>query len=59
MNIDLDYLITNNREEMLKSREVINGTIDRYMLSQGYSKSPKTKNPHSLDSWVYDYIGAN
>jgi predicted nucleotidyltransferase component of viral defense system len=59
VDIDLDYLITNSREEMLESREVINTTIDRYMVSQGYSKNPKTKNPHSLDSWVYDYMGAS
>jgi predicted nucleotidyltransferase component of viral defense system len=59
VDIDLDYLITNSREEMLESREVINRTIDHYMVSQGYSKNPKTKNPHSLDSWVYDYMGAS
>jgi hypothetical protein len=53
----MDYLISNSREEMLENRELIN-TIDSYMLSQGYKKSPKTKNPHSLDSWVYDYMGA-
>lgn len=29
------------------------------MLSQGYTKNAKTKSPHSLDSWVYDYIGAS
>ena len=44
---------------MLERREVINNTIDRYMVSQGYLKNPKTKNPHSLDSWVYDYMGAS
>lgn len=59
VDIDLDYLINNSREEMLESREAINNKIDRYMVSQGYSKNPKTKNPHGLDSWVYDYIGAN
>ena len=59
VDIDLDYLITNSRKEMLESREVINSTINRYMASQGYSKNPKTKNPHSLDSWVYDYLGAS
>lgn len=59
VDIDLDYLITNSREEMLESREIINNTIDRYMVSSGYSKNHKTKNPHSLDSWVYDYIGAS
>ena len=52
VDIDLDYLINNSREEMLEQRELIYGTIDRYMLSQGYSKNAKTKNPHSLDSWV-------
>lgn len=59
VDIDLDYLITSSREEMLESRGVINSTIDRYMISQGYSKNSRTKNPHSLDSWVYDYMGAS
>jgi predicted nucleotidyltransferase component of viral defense system len=56
VDIDLDYLKTDSREEMLKNRDVINSDIERYMISQGYIKSPKTKNPFSLDSWVYEYI---
>ncbi len=44
---------------MLEQRELINSTIHRYMLSQGYTINEKTKNPHSLDSWVYDYIGVS
>lgn len=59
VDIDMDYLITNSREEMLESRKNINSNIDRYMVSHGYSKNPKTKNPHSLDSWIYDYTGAS
>jgi len=59
VDIDLDYLITNSREEMLKSRESINSIIDRYMLSQRYTMNPKTKDPHSLDSRVYDYMGVS
>ena len=59
VDLDLDYLVPNSRDEMLEKREVINSVIDRYMVSQGYLKNPKTKNPHSLDSWVYDYIGAS
>jgi predicted nucleotidyltransferase component of viral defense system len=59
VDIDMDYMINNSREEMLEQRELINGMIDRYMLSQGYTKNEKTKNPHSLDSWVYDYIGTS
>lgn len=59
VDIDMDYLGNNSRVEMLEQREIINSTIDRYMISQGYTKNEKTKNPHSLDSWVYDYIGAS
>ena len=36
VDIDLDYQVTNSRELMLESREFINQTIDRYMVSQGY-----------------------
>ena len=56
VDIDLDYLGADSREEMLKKREVINLTLSKFMLASGYSLSPKTKNPHSLDSWVYEYI---
>lgn len=59
VDIDMDYLIGNSREEMLEHRELINGTIHRYMLSRGYTKNERTKSPHSLDSWVYDYVGAS
>lgn len=58
VDIDMDYLVSNSREEMLESREKINSVIEHYMISQGYTKSPKTKNPHSLDSWVYEYMCA-
>lgn len=58
VDIDLDYLIADSRDEMLENRERINSVIDRYMVSQGYLKSPKTKTPHSLDSWVYEYMSA-
>lgn len=56
VDIDLDYLKADSKEEMLANREIINSIVDRYMVSQGYTKSPKTKTPHSLDSWVYEYI---
>ncbi|MBU5424888.1 nucleotidyl transferase AbiEii/AbiGii toxin family protein [Tissierella pigra] len=59
VDIDLDYLITNSREEMLENRNIINSTIDRFMVSQGYQMNPRTKNPHSLDSWIYDYTGVS
>lgn len=59
VDLDFDYMVSNTREEMLLHRTLINETIDRFMLLQGYSKNTKTKNPHSLDSWVYDYFGAS
>ena len=58
VDIDLDYLKTDSRDDMLKNREKINSVIDRFMASQGYNKSPKSKTPHSLDSWVYKYTNA-
>ncbi|MDD4048675.1 MAG: nucleotidyl transferase AbiEii/AbiGii toxin family protein [Clostridia bacterium] len=58
VDIDLDYLKANSRDEMLENRQVINFVIDRYMISQGYLKSSKTKTPYSLDSWVYEYMSA-
>ncbi len=58
VDIDLDYLKTDSRDEMLKNREVINRVIEMRMTSQGYTKSPKTKIAHSLDSWVYGYVNA-
>lgn len=59
VDIDMDYLITNSREEMLDNREIINKTINRYMSLQGYTVNPKTKNPHSLDSWIFSYQGVS
>lgn len=35
VDIDMDYLVNNSREEMLEQRMLINSTIDRYMVSQG------------------------
>ena len=58
VDIDLDYLKSDSREEMFKNRKLIHTIIERYMLSQRYTQSPKTKNPHSLDSWVYEYSNA-
>jgi len=58
VDIDLDYLGDDSRDEMLNRREVINLTLSKFMLASGYSLSPKTKNPHSLDSWVFEYVNA-
>lgn len=58
VDIDLDFHSDCTREEMLTARSAINTEIQSYMASQGYLLSPNTKNPHSLDSWVFIYQNA-
>lgn len=58
VDIDLDFSKDCNRDEMTAHREIINENILNFMFSQGYALSPNTKNPHSLDSWVYFYQNA-
>jgi len=56
VDIDLDYLINDSKEEMLHNREVINTTLARFMELSGYNLSAKSKKQHSLDSRVYEYV---
>ena len=58
VDIDLDFHKDCTREDMLQYRAAINAEIMAYMTSQGYNLSPNTKNPHSLDSWVFFYKNA-
>ena len=58
VDIDLDFHKDCTREQMLEYRKDINAEILAYMTSQGYNISPNTKNPHSLDSWVFFYQNA-
>lgn len=55
VDIDLDYMMNNSKDEMLIDREIINKTINEYMISQGYVLNLKTRNHHSLDSMIFDY----
>ncbi|MDD6786892.1 MAG: nucleotidyl transferase AbiEii/AbiGii toxin family protein [Bacteroidales bacterium] len=58
VDIDLDFCVNCSREEMLQMRQNINEEILLYMESQGYRLSPSSKNPHTLDSWVFNYTNA-
>ena len=58
VDIDLDFGENMPREEMLKAREVLAGRISKYMEANGYRLSPKSKNHHALDSFVYEYQNA-
>ncbi len=58
VDIDLDFHKDCTRDGMLAYRAEINAEIMAYMASQGYQLSPDTKNPHSIDSWVFYYFNA-
>jgi len=58
VDIDFDFTVECNRDDMLNFRSTINSDILNYMFSQGYALSPNTKNPHSLDSWVFYFQNA-
>ena len=58
VDIDLDFCRECSRDEMLNERESINSLILNYMFAQGYALSPNTKNPHSLDAWVFYFQNA-
>ena len=53
VDIDLDFCKSCTRDEMLETRIQINENLLNFMFAQGYALSPNTKNPHSLDSWVF------
>ena len=53
VDIDFDFCRMCSRDEMMNARTMINEYLLNYMFAQGYSLSPNTKNPHSLDSWVF------
>jgi predicted nucleotidyltransferase component of viral defense system len=59
VDIDLDFMNPCSKEQMLEQRALINDAIYKYMISEGYELSPKSKSPHSLDSFIYRYIGVS
>lgn len=56
VDIDMDYSRDVPREAMLQEREQINDRIRKYMAASGYNLSPKSKQYHALDSFVYEYV---
>ena len=56
IDIDLDYVHNGTRDEMFAERSRISDNITKYMVANGYVLSPKSKTPHSLDSFVFSYI---
>jgi len=58
VDIDMDYSKDVPREAMLQEREQITDHIQKYMTASGYSLSPKSKQYHALDSFVFEYVNA-
>ena len=55
VDIDLDFTQNIGREEMLNVRESLKTTLQKYMNANCYDLSPKSKFPHTLDSFVFSY----
>jgi predicted nucleotidyltransferase component of viral defense system len=55
VDIDLDYSKETDREGMLKDRRLIVEDMEKYMITEGYQKSAKSKTSHSLDSMIFTY----
>ena len=58
VDIDLDFTVDCDRELMLSIRQEVNSEILRYMETESYHLAPGSKNPHTLDSWVFHYTNA-
>lgn len=59
VDIDLDYMKNNSKEEMLMDRNAINEILSKFMQNNGYTLSSKSKNTFSLDSLVFKYLGSS
>ena len=55
VDIDLDFTLSTNRNDMLSYREKIDSLIRIFMENEGYNLSNKSKFVHTLDSYVYSY----
>ncbi len=58
VDIDLDFAKDVDRKEMLEERSRITEHIQKHMTADGYILSPKSKQYHALDSFVYEYVNA-
>ena len=55
VDIDLDFNLKIDKEEMLNHRKRIDSIIKGYMEDEGYYLSDKSKFTHSLDSYIFSY----
>lgn len=58
VDIDLDYVGSLDKDQMLLDKEEINAHIFKYMKANDYNQSSKSRGHYALDSKVYEYINA-
>lgn len=58
VDIDLDYIGSISRDQMMEDRRSIRDRISKFMAAAGYTASMKSKQYHALDSFVYEYLNA-
>ncbi|MGI6042585.1 MAG: nucleotidyl transferase AbiEii/AbiGii toxin family protein [Candidatus Alectryocaccobium sp.] len=56
VDIDMDYIPNDSREDMLIARERISRIIKDYMEMEGYQLSPASRFSHSLDAFHFQYL---
>lgn len=55
VDIDMDYVPNDSKEDMLKTRDEISALLKDYMESEGYRLSPDSRFSHSLDAFHFKY----
>lgn len=55
VDIDMDYIPNDTKEDMLIARERITALIKEYMRDEGYQLSKSSRFTHSLDAFYYQY----
>mgnify|MGYP002726119915 FL=1 len=58
IDIDMDYVPNDSRDDMLIARDKIAEIISRYMEKEGYSLSQSSRFSHSLDAFHFNYINS-
>lgn len=58
IDIDMDYVPNDSRDDMLIARDKIAEIINRYMEKEGYSLSQTSRFSHSLDAFHFNYINS-
>lgn len=58
VDIDMDYVPNDTRDDMLAAREKITDLIKDYMQAEGYQLSASSRFTHSLDAFYYQFLNS-